>query len=75
MGQELGKGRTLAEITSDMNEIAEGVKTTLAVKLLADRIGVEMPITNEVHAVLYDGKPVRAAADALMARPLTVEAR
>jgi glycerol-3-phosphate dehydrogenase (NAD(P)+) len=58
---------------SDMNEIAEGVKTTLAVKLLVDRKGIEMPITNEVHAVLYDKKPVRAAADALMARPLRVE--
>jgi glycerol-3-phosphate dehydrogenase (NAD(P)+) len=73
VGQELGKGRRLEDITSDMKEIAEGVKTALAVKLLADRKGIEMPITNEVHAVLYDNKPVRAAADALMARPLRVE--
>src|SRR5260370_21344583 len=50
VGQELGKGRRLEEITSDMKEIAEGVKTTLAVRLLADRKGIEMPITNEVHA-------------------------
>jgi glycerol-3-phosphate dehydrogenase (NAD(P)+) len=74
VGQELGKGRRLEEITAGMNEVAEGVKTTLAVKRLADRLGVEMPITNEVHAVLYGGKPARAAADELMARPLRVEA-
>ncbi|MDQ6651487.1 MAG: NAD(P)-dependent glycerol-3-phosphate dehydrogenase [Acidobacteriota bacterium] len=73
VGQELGKGRRLDDITSAMNEIAEGVKTTLAVKLLADRKRIEMPITNEVHAVLYEEKPVRAAADELMARPLRVE--
>ena len=73
VGQELGKGRSLQDITAGMNEVAEGVKTTLAVKRLADRIGVEMPITNEVHAVLYEGKPVRAAANELMTRPLRDE--
>lgn len=73
VGQELGKGRSLHEITAGMNEVAEGVKTALAVKRLADRIGVEMPITNEVHAVLYEGKPVRAAANELMTRPLRNE--
>nr|MDQ2937018.1 NAD(P)-dependent glycerol-3-phosphate dehydrogenase [Acidobacteriota bacterium] len=63
VGQELGKGRSLEEITADMNEIAEGVKTTLAVKQLSDANKIEMPITNEVYAVLYEGKPVRAAVD------------
>ena len=62
VGQELGKGRSLDEISARTNEVAEGVKTTRAVKLLADRVGVGMPITNEVHAVLYEGKPVQAAA-------------
>jgi glycerol-3-phosphate dehydrogenase (NAD(P)+) len=74
VGQELGKGRGLAEITAGMMEIAEGVRTTLAVKLLADRTGVEMPITNEVHAVLYERKSVRDAANELMLRPLREEA-
>jgi glycerol-3-phosphate dehydrogenase (NAD(P)+) len=73
VGEELGKGRSLVEITSGMNEVAEGVKTTLAVKLLADRHGIEMPITNEVHAVLYEGKSARDAADKLMTRPLREE--
>jgi glycerol-3-phosphate dehydrogenase (NAD(P)+) len=73
VGQELGKGRSLKAIAAGMNEIAEGVKTTLAVKRLADRLGVNMPITNEVHAVLYEGKLASAAASELMTRPLREE--
>jgi len=73
VGQELGRGRSLNDIAAGMNEVAEGVKTTLAVKRLADRVGVEMPITNEVHAVLYAGKLASDATDALMTRPLREE--
>jgi glycerol-3-phosphate dehydrogenase (NAD(P)+) len=73
VGQELGKGRKLAEITAEMNEVAEGVKTTLAVKRLAARIGVDMPITKEVHAVLYEGKLASNATNELMTRPLREE--
>ncbi|HEV7683362.1 MAG TPA: NAD(P)H-dependent glycerol-3-phosphate dehydrogenase [Pyrinomonadaceae bacterium] len=73
VGQELGKGRNLNEIASGMSEIAEGVKTTLAVKRLAERCGVNMPITNEVHAVLYEGKLASDAARELMTRPLREE--
>jgi glycerol-3-phosphate dehydrogenase (NAD(P)+) len=70
VGEELGKGRTLPEITSELNEVAEGINTARAVKKLADRAGLEMPITNEVNAVLYDGKPARDAVAELMSRPL-----
>jgi glycerol-3-phosphate dehydrogenase (NAD(P)+) len=73
VGEQLGKGIPLAEITSGMNEVAEGIKTTLAVKQLADRAGLEMPITNEVKAVLYDGKSVKDAVTELMSRPLREE--
>lgn len=73
VGQELGKGRSLSDIVAGMNEIAEGVRTTLAVKTLAERIGVHMPITHEVHAVLYEGKPASDAARQLMTRPLRDE--
>jgi glycerol-3-phosphate dehydrogenase (NAD(P)+) len=74
VGQELGNGRSLDDITAGMNEVAEGINTTRAVKKLADRRGVEMPITNEVHAVLYESKPAIDAAKELMRRPLRVEA-
>jgi len=73
VGEELGKRRTLDEITAGMNEVAEGVKTTLAVKRLSARLGVDMPITNEVHAVLYEGKLALHAANELMTRPLREE--
>jgi glycerol-3-phosphate dehydrogenase (NAD(P)+) len=73
VGQELGKGRSLYDITTGMNEVAEGVKTTRAVKQLADRTGIEMPITNEVYGVLYEGKLASDAADELMTRPLREE--
>lgn len=73
VGQELGKGRPLMAIVGGMKEVAEGVKTTRAVKQLAERLSVEMPITNEVHAVLYEGKTAIDAAEELMSRPLRGE--
>jgi len=73
VGEELGKGKTLAEITAELSEVAEGINTARAVKKVADRAGLEMPITNEVNAVLYDGKPARDAVSELMSRPLREE--
>jgi len=73
VGFELGKGRSLAEITKGMKEVAEGVKTTQAVRQLAATLGVEMPITNEVHAVLYQRQTAQDAAANLMTRPLRDE--
>ena len=73
VGQELGRGRPLEEILSGMREVAEGVRTTRAVNLLSESRAIEMPITEQVHAVLYEGKSARAAAEDLMARPLRGE--
>ena len=73
VGEELGKGRTVDEITAQMNEVAEGINTARAVKKLADRAGIELPITNEVNAVLYDGKPASDTVAELMSRPLREE--
>ena len=73
VGQELGRGRKLDEILAGMREVAEGVRTTRAVKLLAERLNVEMPITVQVHAVLYEDRSARAAVEQLMARPLKGE--
>ena len=69
VGQELGRGRALADVLAGMSEVAEGVRTARAIRLLASRAGVEMPITNEVCAVLYEGKDARAAVESLMSRP------
>lgn len=73
VGEELGKGRQLQDIISEMRETAEGVKTTVAVKLLSEKFNVEMPIMNEVYDVLYNQKSAREAVESLMTRPLKEE--
>ena len=73
VGQELGKGRRLEEITAELIEVAEGINTARAVKQLADRASLEMPIVSEVNAVLYEGKSARDAVSDLMSRPLREE--
>ena len=71
--QELGKGRRIEEIAAELTEVAEGINTARAVKNLADRAGLEMPIVNEVNAVLYEGRSARDAVTELMSRPLREE--
>ncbi len=73
VGHELGRGRQLDEVLEGMREVAEGVRTTRALMLLARRRGVELPITEEVNAVLYENKSARAAVESLMTRPLKDE--
>ena len=70
VGIELGKGRKLAEILAGMNgKVAEGVRSTAAALGLAARYGVEMPIAEQMDAVLHRGKAPREAIKELMARP------
>ncbi len=66
VGEELAKGRSLDEIRSEMTEMAEGVTTTIAAYELARQLGVEMPITDKIYQVLYEGADLRQAAVALM---------
>jgi glycerol-3-phosphate dehydrogenase (NAD(P)+) len=73
VGVELGRGRVLAEILGGMREVAEGVKTTRAAWELGRRSAVELPITNAVYSLLYEGGAARDMADALMGRPLRRE--
>ncbi len=61
VGEELARGRTIAEITADMNQVAEGVKTARVVVELAEQYEVAMPIAAEVDAVVNEG---RSAEDA-----------
>ena len=69
VGVELGKGRQLPEIIAGMHRmVAEGVFTTTAAVGLARANGVEMPITEQMHAILHQGKSPRAALRELMTR-------
>jgi glycerol-3-phosphate dehydrogenase (NAD(P)+) len=68
VGVELGKGLSLEEILGGMTMVAEGVRTTRSARDLAHRVGVEMPIVEEVYALLYEGRPAREAVENLMLR-------
>jgi glycerol-3-phosphate dehydrogenase (NAD(P)+) len=69
VGFRLGQGESLEDILGPMKTVAEGVKTVQAVKELAERHGVEMPIAAEVHAMLMEGRPPVEALENLMSRP------
>ena len=73
VGQQLGEGRTLSEIVAATHTVAEGVKTTLAARRLAEASGIEMPITEQIHRVLYDDEDPAHALDLLMDRTLRDE--
>jgi glycerol-3-phosphate dehydrogenase (NAD(P)+) len=69
VGVELGRGRKLSEVLADMHGmVAEGVFTTTAAVGLARARGVEMPITEQMHAILHTGKAPREAIYELMSR-------
>jgi glycerol-3-phosphate dehydrogenase (NAD(P)+) len=70
VGVELGKGRRLPEILESLNgKVAEGVRTTTAALGLAARHNVEMPITEQVAAILHEDKSPKDAIRDLMTRP------
>ncbi len=70
VGVELAKGRTIEEITTQMNMVAEGVKTSRVVEELSKEHDVELPIAHEVYCVCHEGKkPIDAFAGLLQRRP------
>jgi glycerol-3-phosphate dehydrogenase (NAD(P)+) len=73
VGLALARGDALADILGRLGHIAEGVGTARIARDLAARLGVDMPITREVAAVLHDGKPPRAAVSDLLARDIGAE--
>ena len=64
----IGNGMTVDEAMKEVGAVVEGYYATQAVKLLADRIGVDMPITQAAYKVLYEGAPVGSALASLMTR-------
>jgi len=73
VGIELGRGRKLDDILNQMNMVAEGVKTTLSAYQLAKKMGVDMPITEQMYQILYEDKSPKVAVTDLMQRKLTSE--
>ncbi len=68
VGRELARGRTLDAILASMAEVAEGVPTTKAAFTLGARLGVELPIIEQMHGVLFEARSPMAALDRLMER-------
>jgi len=68
VGIELGKGRPLGEVLAGMTQVAEGVKTAKSARDLSRKVGVELPICDQVHAIMYEGKDPRRAVVELMTR-------
>ena len=68
VGEQLASGKRLPEILASMGNVAEGVDTTLGALVLASRLGVDMPITQAISEVLFNGLDPREAVAGLMGR-------
>jgi glycerol-3-phosphate dehydrogenase (NAD(P)+) len=73
VGERLGQGESLSEIIDSMQMVAEGVNTTYSTYALAHKLKIEMPIIEEMHKVLVDGKSPHKAVKDLLQRPLKTE--
>lgn len=73
VGLAIGRGQTLGEVLVGMHNVAEGVKTTQAVHALGQTRHLDLPITAQVHAVLFEDKDPALAVQELMTRPLREE--
>ena len=73
VGVRIGRGEKVADILSNMKMVAEGVMTASAAADLSRRTGEAMPISEQVHLILHEGKDVRAAVTELLSRALRKE--
>ena len=73
VGVQLGSGKKLPEILASMQMVAEGVKTAAATHFLSQKLGVEMPIVEQVYRTLYENQSPRVAVKTLMTRALKDE--
>jgi glycerol-3-phosphate dehydrogenase (NAD(P)+) len=75
VGEQLGLGRSIADVVAEMNMVAEGVKTSKVVVELADRHDVDMPIAREVYGVVHEGRTALDAYRGLLRRASGPEVR
>ena len=73
MGLALAAGNTIEEAQEEIQQVVEGVKAAKAVHEVAEELGIEMPIVNQVYRILYEGLTPREAVEALMSRELKPE--
>ena len=75
VGELVGRGMSVEEAARETGMVAEGVKTTRSALAIARRHGVELPITEQVAAILFEGKDARKALEELMGRDAKAEVR
>lgn len=68
VGLGLGKGQKLADILAELGQVAEGVVTARSAWMLAQKVGVDMPVTEQIYRVLYEDKPLPDALRDLFGR-------
>ncbi len=73
MGLALAAGKTVEETQEEIGQVVEGVKAAKAVHDVAEKLGIEMPIVDQVYGILYEGLSPREAVGALMRRQLKAE--
>ncbi|MBF0385999.1 MAG: NAD(P)-dependent glycerol-3-phosphate dehydrogenase [Candidatus Omnitrophica bacterium] len=73
VGEMLGRGKSIVDINSEMEMVAEGVETVKAVRLLAKKTKISMPITEEIFEIIYHNKKPLKAVTSLMSRKIKAE--
>ncbi|MES2766087.1 MAG: NAD(P)H-dependent glycerol-3-phosphate dehydrogenase [Bacteroidota bacterium] len=73
VGEQIGRGKSLQDVLKEMQMVAEGVSTTESAYQLAQKVGVEMPIAEQVYEVLFKNKSPMAGLEALMVRETKAE--
>jgi glycerol-3-phosphate dehydrogenase (NAD(P)+) len=73
VGVGLGEGKPLSQVLSEIGQVAEGVPTTKAICVLAERYRTEMPISRALHDALFEGANLRQTITQLMLRPPKME--
>ena len=74
MGLALAAGKTIEEAQDEIQQVVEGVKAAKAVHAVAEQLGIEMPIVDQVYRIIYEGVAPRDAVEALMNRAIRAEA-
>jgi glycerol-3-phosphate dehydrogenase (NAD(P)+) len=72
-GMALGRGESPSQAQGAIHQVVEGIPAAQAVCAVAQRLNVDMPICREIHRIIYENKPVRAAVQALMGREVRSE--
>lgn len=68
-GEAFGRGKTVEEVAAEMDQVVEGIKSAPVVARLGEKYGVDMPITEEIRAIVEDGRTAREVYRGLLKRP------